>query len=152
MRGAYGDDHIMWISYHYRLPHWYWSLHITLQWRHMSVMASQITRRSTLFFRSLLRPTSKKASELRVTGFLWGEPPAPGGFASQRVSNEEIISISWRHHGIPGYQSWHTSQDNSCLCNGLVNEYAKIIWLNKGWLKHVCHVALLITLSNHITW
>ena len=29
---------------------------------------------------------------------LWEEPPVTGGFPSQRISNAQNISISWRHH------------------------------------------------------
>ena len=41
-------------------------------------------------FSSLLRLISKDISQLRITGPLWGESP------SQRTSNEESVSMSWR--------------------------------------------------------
>ena len=42
---------------------------------------------------------SKKTSKLHVTGLFGGNPPVTGGFPSQRASNVENVSISWRHHG-----------------------------------------------------
>ena len=41
---------------------------------------------------------SKKTSKLRVTGLCVGNSPGTGEFPTQRASNAENVSISWRHH------------------------------------------------------
>ena len=46
----------------------------------------------------LFRRGSKKTSKLRVIGLCAGNSPVAGEFPAQRASNEENISISWRHH------------------------------------------------------
>ena len=44
------------------------------------------------------RRRSKKTSKLHVTGLCEGNSPMTGEFPSQRASNAENVSISWRHH------------------------------------------------------
>ena len=65
-----------------------WNYKISLQWCHNDRDGDGLFRR---------RP--KKTSRLRVTG-LCGGPPVTGWFPSQRASNTENVSISWRHHVI----------------------------------------------------
>ena len=38
---------------------------------------------------------TKKALKLRIADSLWGEPPATGGFPSQRAGDVETVSMSW---------------------------------------------------------
>ena len=45
-----------------------------------------------------IKSTAKKTSNLGVTGPCEGKPPVTDEFPSQRASNAENISISWRHH------------------------------------------------------
>ena len=49
----------------------------------------------------LFRRRSKKTSKLRVTGLCVGNSPSPGTgeFPALMASNEENVSIWWRHHG-----------------------------------------------------
>ena len=45
---------------------------------------------------------SKKTSKLRVNGLCAGNSPVIGEFPAQRASNEENVSIWWRHpDGLP---------------------------------------------------
>ena len=60
----------------------------------MSAMASR------LFLNHLFRRRSKKTSKLSVTGLREGKPPVTGGFPSQRASNAQNVSISWRHYDV----------------------------------------------------
>ena len=48
----------------------------------------------------LFRRRSKKTSKLGVTGLRVGNSPVTGEFPAQRASNEENVSIWWRHHDI----------------------------------------------------
>ena len=45
-----------------------------------------------------------------------GNPPVAGGFPSQRASNEESVSMSWRHHGSHSYPQ---QEPNIFLCSGI---------------------------------
>ena len=53
---------------------------------------------SARVFKSLFRLTSKRSSELHITGSLLGNPAVTGGFPIQRASNAEIVPLSWGHH------------------------------------------------------
>ena len=46
----------------------------------------------------MIRLTSEKISEIHTTEYLWGEPQVAGVFPTQKASNEENISMLWRHH------------------------------------------------------
>ena len=48
----------------------------------------------------LFRRRSKKTPKLRVTGLCAGKAPVTGEFSAQMISNEENISIWWRHHAM----------------------------------------------------
>ena len=72
-----------------------WDVYLSL--RHMNVMASQVSRYST--FCSVLSLTTKKTSKFCITGPMWGESIGHDGFPSQRLSNAESVSMSWRHRG-----------------------------------------------------
>ena len=90
-------------------------LAVTSQWARWCLewMACRV------FAQPFVPAQSKKTAKLRVTGLCEGNLPVTGGFPSQRASNVENISISWRHHvlanpGIttttsvtkPTYQLW----------------------------------------------
>ena len=67
----------------------------------MSTMVSHITTIThDCLLNHLFRRRSKKTSKLCVTGLYMGNSPVTGEFPAQRASNEENISIWWRHHGI----------------------------------------------------
>ena len=49
------------------------------------------------FIQKFVSQTTKKLSKLCITGPVWGHPPVTRLFPSQRASNVERISPSWRH-------------------------------------------------------
>ena len=70
-----------------------------LQWRHDE--RDGVSNHHFHYLLNLLfRRRSKKTSKLRVTGLCEGNPPVTDGFPSQRTSNEENVSIWWRHHAV----------------------------------------------------
>ena len=75
-----------------------WIAELPLQWRHKwSDGVSNHQPHECLLIR-LFRRSSKKTSELRVTGLCVGNSPVTGEFPAQMASNAEIVSIWWRHH------------------------------------------------------
>ena len=74
------------------------NLHDALQGRHNERDCDSSHRRIDCLFSRLSRRRSKKTAMLRFTDFLWGNPPATGGFPSQRACNSENASIWWCRH------------------------------------------------------
>ena len=68
----------------------------TLQWRHVSVMASQITGISTICLTAF--SGSKWYQNFALLVLCEGNSPFTGGFSSQRTSNRESDSKSLRQH------------------------------------------------------
>ena len=70
----------------------------------MSTIASQITSLA-IVYSTAYAGAYKKTSKLRVTGLCAGNSPGTGEFPAQRASNDENVSIWWRHHDpfCPGY-------------------------------------------------
>ena len=83
----------------------------TLQWCHNERHGVSNHRRLYCLLNRLLRPRSKKASKLRVTGLCEGNSPVTGEFPTQRASNAENVFIWWRHHA----QSKVCTQISMCL-------------------------------------
>ena len=75
------------------------NIDITLQWSHMRVMSSQITSKLHNLINHLFRHTLKK-TKLHITNLFKGNLPVTDGFPSQRASDFENVSMSWRHQGI----------------------------------------------------
>ena len=71
---------------------------ITLHWCHDERYGVSNHQRLDCLLNRLFRCRSKKTSKLRVTGLCEGNSPVNGEFPSQRASNAENDSISWRHH------------------------------------------------------
>ena len=63
-----------------------------------------------------------KTSKLRVTGLCEGNSPVTDGFPAQRASNEENVSIWWRHHVL----------ERETTCEGM----------------HILYVTVIINISN----
>ena len=82
----------------------------TLQWRHNERDVVWNHRRLDALLTHLFRRRSKNVSKLRIIGLCEGNPPVSGGFPSQRVSNTENYSISWRHHETSGTITWLQQQ------------------------------------------
>ena len=94
----------------------------TLQWHHNDLDGVLNHRRPNCLLDRLFRPRSKKISKFHVRGFGEGNPPATGGFPSQRASNAENSSIWWRHHGIEIQLITHDS----------VHTLHAILWLSRA--------------------
>ena len=107
-RGLYLGTHALSVMY-------------SLQWRHMSVMMFQIThclfnrlfrqqidglmqKRHNSIANALelclfcIKPSKIEHQSFTSLALCEGNPPVTGGFPSQRASNVERISMSWRHH------------------------------------------------------
>ena len=94
----------------------------------MTAMASKITGVSIVFWIVFSRCRWKKISKLRVTGLCEGNPPVIGGFASQRASKAENVSIWWRHHiymSITQWAPWIKSNHSLAQRDG----YSSCCWL-----------------------
>ena len=64
----------------------------------MNAMASQITSLTVVYSTVYWRRRSQTTPKLCVTGLCEGNSPVTGEFHAQRASNEENVSIWWRHH------------------------------------------------------
>ena len=70
----------------------------TLLWRHNRQDGVSNHQHHDCLFNRSFRRTSKKTSKLRVTDLCEGNSPMTGEFPTQRASNEENLSIWWRHY------------------------------------------------------
>ena len=107
----------------------YWGMYmLCFQWLHCSGVSNH--QHLDCLFSLLSRHTSKKISNLRVTGLCEGDPPVTGRFPSQRAANAENISIWWRHHVIY-VQPW------SLLCYLQhclkFNQVITTLWIQQPW-------------------
>ena len=73
----------------------------TLQWRHNGRDGVLNHQPHNCFLTLLFTRRSKKTSKLRVTGLCEGNSPVTGEFPAQMASNEENVSIWWRHRESP---------------------------------------------------
>ena len=73
---------------------------IPLQWRHDGYDGVSNLQLNDWLLNRLFRRRLKKASKLRVTDFCAGNSPVTGEFPTQRASNAENVSISWRQHAL----------------------------------------------------
>ena len=64
----------------------------------MGAMASQISSLVFVYSTVYSGADQRKTSKLCVTGLCEGNSPVTGEFPTQRASNEENVSIWWRHH------------------------------------------------------
>ena len=71
----------------------------SLQWRHNGHDGFSNHQPDHCLFNRLFGCRWKKTSKLRVTGLCAGNSPGTGEFPAEMASNEENISIWWRHHG-----------------------------------------------------
>ena len=70
----------------------------TLQWRHNECDGASNHQRPDCLLSRLFRRWSNNTSNLRVTGLCEGNSAVIGEFPAQKASNEENVSICWRHH------------------------------------------------------
>ena len=69
-----------------------------LQWHHNGRDSVSNHQPHACFLNRLFRHRSKETSKLRVTGLCAGNSPEAGEFPAQMASNEENVSIWWRHY------------------------------------------------------
>ena len=81
------------ISWYIRCLKEFWSL----QWCHNGRDGVSNRQPRDCLLNRLTRRRSKKTSKLRVTGLCAGNSTVTGEFTAQRASNEENVSIWWRH-------------------------------------------------------
>ena len=70
---------------------------ISLQWRHNGHDDVSNHQPHDYLLNRIFRRRSKKVSKLRVTGLCAGYSLVTGEFAAHMASNEENVSIWWRH-------------------------------------------------------
>ena len=70
----------------------------TLLWRHNGHECVPNHQPHHCLLNCLFGHRLKKTSKLRVTGLCVGNSPGTGEFSAQMASNEENVSIWWRHH------------------------------------------------------
>ena len=68
---------------------------LSLQWRHMDIMASQITAISTV---CSIVCSGAHQRKYQSSASLWVESAVTSGYPYQRASNAENVSIWLRHH------------------------------------------------------
>ena len=89
-------------SFHYLLvglvSKWLEILNWTSHWRHNERDGVSNHPRLNCLLNRMFRRRSKKTSTFRVIGLCEGNPPVTSEFPSQKASNEENVSIRWRHH------------------------------------------------------
>ena len=114
------------------------------QWRHNEHDGVSNHRRIDCLFKCMFRRRSMKTSKLRVTGLCGGNPTGTGGFPSQKTSNAENVSISWRHHG-------KAVSDSPCralliYADGVTSLYWQIPWRHRRKVNsnHRAHSTMII--------
>ena len=98
-RSVFLDDSSCWIWHMINLMDYTGRRLLPLMWRHNKHDGVLNHQPHDCLLNRLLRCRSKKISKLCVTAFYEGNSPVTGEFPAQRASNEENISIWWRHHG-----------------------------------------------------
>ena len=94
---------------------------LPLQWRHNERHDISNYQPHDCLLNRLFSHRSKKTSKFRVTGLCAGNSPVNDEF-SQRASNEENVSIWWRHHA-------PLNSECSRACDETTN---RLIWLNSS--------------------
>ena len=88
---------------------------LILQWRHMSVVQSQITIHSSVFSRAYSGWwQQQKNQSTALLALCEGNPPVTDGFLSQRASNGESISVSWLHQYNCRFMMGHRRRTQHC--------------------------------------
>ena len=87
-------------------------IYSTLQWIHNGRDSVSGHQTHDCLLNRSFRRRSKKTSKLRVTALCAWNSPKTGEFAAQMASNEENVSIWWRHHEAVAKLAglWHITQ------------------------------------------
>ena len=76
-----------------------YSIMASLEWCHNERDSVSDHQPHVCLLNRLFRRRSKKTPQFRVTGLCVGNSPVTAGeFPTQKASNAENVSISWRHH------------------------------------------------------
>ena len=92
-----------------------------LRWRHNDGDSVSNHQPHDCLLNCLFGRTSKKTSNLRVTGLCAGNSPGTGEFPAQIASNAENVSIWWRHHTSMGFYMMTSS-------NGSISHVTGPLW------------------------
>ena len=76
----------------------HWPKFKALQWRHNEHDGVSNHQPNNCLLNRLFRCRSKNTSKLHVTGLCAGNSPVTSEFPTQTASDEENVSIWWRHH------------------------------------------------------
>ena len=104
------------------------------QWRHNGRDGVSNHQHHDCLLNRLFRRRSKEISKLRVTGLCAGNSQVTGEFPAQIASNEENVSIWWRHHA--KRVMWLRPKVRSIACKNATDINDKIMcadfahWLN----------------------
>ena len=91
-----------------------WSMvYCTLQWHHNEHDGISNHKPHGCLLDNLFRSSSKKISNLRITGLCEVNSPVTGEFPTQRASNAENISIWWCHHELPYFNRYPVLNDHT---------------------------------------
>ena len=107
----------------------------TLLWRHNDRDGVSNHQPHDCLLNRLFRRRSTETSKLRITGLCVGNSPVTGEFPAQRASNEENVSIWWRHHDVltAGRWRWVLSagfpEPSNCLNTVLIYWWFKKVIL-----------------------
>ena len=115
-----------------------------LGWRHNERDGVSNHRRLDVLLNHLFKRRPKKTSKLCITGLGEGNPPATGGFPSQRDSNVDNVFIRWRHHGSDKSNRWlrkillfFNITYTPCTGNSIQFDY-RVDVLRKKDLRKIC--------------
>ena len=86
------------IQQFYNSTWWCPDMYMSLQWRHNEHGGVSNHQPHDCLLNRLFRRKSKKTSKLRVTGLFAENSLVTGEFTAQKASNEENVTIWWRHH------------------------------------------------------
>ena len=142
---------------------------ISLQWRHNERDGVSNHQPHDCLLNRVFRRRSKKPSKPRVTGFCVGNSPVIGEIPAQRASNEENVSIWWRHyandqccmgspHEGPRMQNfdsplllvWTSCWSNSHVVGNLkrLGDHVTSQWYQYAWTSN--QIAVIKTLSGPV--
>ena len=104
---------------------------VTLEWRHMSGMVSQITDNLTvcsnawLIVQTFVQANIKRTIKAHITGSFWGE--STGQFHSQKANNAEGLSMPWRHFANRSFNLRNQNKDIFSKENAFEKSSAKMV-------------------------
>ena len=114
----------------------------SLRWRHNGRDGVSNHQPYDCLLNRLFRRRSKKTPKLRVTGLCAGNSPGTGEFPAQMASNEENVSISWRHHVLIAVMK-------STCCSGWSGQY-RFMMNADMWIHVLRNEGVFISWRHHV--